>query len=151
MQWADAEVIRGDAYVTNQQAEWPGKSLGMPSEGPGAMAGLGQRIGAYLVDALLAALITWAFTAPEPPQNWSVVPWAVITVVGVGAFGVTPGHLVAGTRVATFRPAGRGQLVGLWALPRTALVAIIFPPLIRDRDGRGLHDRLCHTVVVRSR
>lgn len=137
--------------MTSQPADWPGKSIGVPATGPGAVADLGSRIWAFIVDIVLAALIGWIFTAPNPPQNWSLVPWAVITVLGVGALGVTPGHLLLGTRVATLRPEGRSQLVGLWALPRTLLIALIVPPLIRDRDGRGLHDRLCSTIVVRTR
>jgi hypothetical protein len=34
---------------------------------------------------------------------------------------------------------------------RTALVALVVPPLIRDDDQRGLHDRAARTIVVRSR
>jgi uncharacterized RDD family membrane protein YckC len=41
--------------------------------------------------------------------------------------------------------------VGLWAVPRTILVGLLIPPLLQDADGRGLHDRLCRTVVVRAR
>lgn len=137
--------------VTSQPAEWPGRSFGVPATGPGAVAGLGRRIGAFAVDAVVAALITWAFTAPAAPQNWSLIAWSAITAIGVGLWGQTPGHLMAGTRVATLGPAGRGRLVGLWAIPRTVLTALLVPPLIQDKDGRGLHDRLCHTVVIRSR
>jgi uncharacterized RDD family membrane protein YckC len=132
-------------------AEWPGKAFGIPAEGPGAVAGLGQRIGAFVIDAVVAALVAWAFTAPEPPQNWSLLVWGLVTVLGVGLVGSTPGHLVAGTRVATLGAADRGPLVGFWALPRTVLIGVVVPPLIQDGDGRGLHDRLCHTVVVRTR
>jgi hypothetical protein len=37
------------------------------------------------------------------------------------------------------------------AVLRTALIAVVVPPLVRDRDGRGWHDRATRTVVVRSR
>jgi uncharacterized RDD family membrane protein YckC len=33
---------------------------------------------------------------------------------------------------------------------RTALLALLLPALIFDRDGRGLHDRLTDTAVVRA-
>jgi uncharacterized RDD family membrane protein YckC len=82
------------------------------------------------------------------------MPWsqrAVLTVLGVALVGATPGHLIAGTRVATLGPADRSPLVGFWALPRTVLIALVIPPFILDGDGRGLHDRLCHTIVVRTR
>ncbi|MEO5833830.1 MAG: RDD family protein [Nakamurella sp.] len=132
-------------------SEWPGKSFGVPESGPGAVAHLGQRVGAFLLDCLIGALVAWAFTAPEPPQNWSLLVWGVMTVAGVAFVGTTPGHLIAGTRVATLRTAGRSPLVGAWAIPRTVLIGLLVPPLIMDKDGRGLHDRLCYTVVVRTR
>jgi hypothetical protein len=37
------------------------------------------------------------------------------------------------------------------AVLRTALIAVVVPPLVRDADGRGWHDRATRTVVVRSR
>ena len=131
--------------------DWAGRSFGIPADGPGAVAGLGQRVGAFLVDAVLSALVAWAFTAPAPPENWSLLVWAVVTVLGVALLGTTPGHLVAGTRVATLGAADRSPRVGLWAGPRTVLIGLVIPPFIQDRDGRGLHDRLCHTIVVRTR
>ena len=33
---------------------------------------------------------------------------------------------------------------------RTALLLLLVPALITDRDGRGLHDRAAGTVVVRA-
>jgi uncharacterized RDD family membrane protein YckC len=132
-------------------SNWPGKAYGIPADGPGAVAGLGQRVGAFLLDAGIAALLAWAFTAPEPPKNWSLLVWGLITVLGVAAVGTTPGHLVAGTRVATFGAADRSPRVGLWAVPRAVLVGLVIPPFIQDRDARGIHDRLCHTIVVRTR
>jgi uncharacterized RDD family membrane protein YckC len=39
----------------------------------------------------------------------------------------------------------------VWAVPRTALVFLIVPPLVVNADGRGLHDRLCRTIVLRTR
>jgi len=41
--------------------------------------------------------------------------------------------------------------VGLWALARTVSLFFIVPALIMDRDGRGLHDRVSRTVVIRTR
>ena len=129
----------------------PGARFGAPAEGPGAVASMGARVAAFLVDIVLSALLTWAFTAPEAPRNWSLLTWGLLTVLGVGALGVTPGQLMLGIRVATLHPAGGSPRVGLWAIPRTILVALLIPPLLLDADGRGLHDRLCRTVVVRAR
>jgi uncharacterized RDD family membrane protein YckC len=38
----------------------------------------------------------------------------------------------------------------LRGLVRTALIALIIPPLVFDRDGRGLHDMAVGTIVVRG-
>jgi uncharacterized RDD family membrane protein YckC len=40
--------------------------------------------------------------------------------------------------------------IGIWRpIVRTLLLALLVPALIADRDGRGLHDRLAGTVLVR--
>ena len=46
------------------------------------------------------------------------------------------------------------RLDGGWAGPvpalvRTVLLCLVVPPLVYDRDQRGLHDRLARTVLVR--
>ena len=48
---------------------------------------------------MLSALVAWWITAPEAPRNTSLVVWAVMTVVTVGAFGITPGQAALGIRV----------------------------------------------------
>ena len=127
---------------------YPGRGLGLPAQGVGSVASLGRRIGAFVIDIVLSALVAWVITAPEPPQNMSLLVWAVMTVVTVGLFGITPGQAVLGIRVVPF---GGGSLVGAWAIPRTLLVFVIIPPLLVNVDGRGLHDRLCRTIVLRTR
>lgn len=130
------------------EQQHPGSSLGLPAQGVGAVAGFGSRLGAFVLDIVVSALAAWAFTAPAAPQNWSLVVWVVLTVVTVGVFGQTPGQAALGIRVV---PVDGRSLVGLWAVPRTALVFVIVPPMLMNADGRGLHDRLCRTVVIRSR
>ena len=125
----------------------PGRALGLPADGVGSVATMGAKVLAFVIDIVLSALLAWVLTAPEPPQNWSLVVWAVMTVVAVGLFGFTPGQAALGIRVA---PLGR-SIVGLWAVPRTVLVFLIVPPLLVNQDLRGLHDRWCRTVVVRMR
>jgi uncharacterized RDD family membrane protein YckC len=75
--------------------------------------------------------------------------WFVITVVMVGLFGFTAGKLLLGMQVV--RLDGTAMVNPLRALPRTLLVALIVPAAIMDADGRGLHDRVTGTVVVRTR
>jgi uncharacterized RDD family membrane protein YckC len=45
-----------------------------------------------------------------------------------------------------------GQRLAVWrAVVRTALLMLLIPALVVDADGRGLHDRLTDTAVVRER
>lgn len=129
-------------------ATHPGSHLGLPAMGVGSMASFGSRLGAFLLDITLSALVGWLVTAPEPPRYMSLAVWAVMTVLAVGLFGFTPGQAALGIRVT---PTSGKSFVGLWAIPRTALVFLVVPALILDPDGRGVHDRLCRTVVLRMR
>ena len=141
--------------TTNGPAEqaYPGRALGLPETGVGSVASMAARVGAFVIDIVLSALVAWWFTAPEAPRNTSLVVWAVMTVVTVALFGITPGQAALGLRVVPMdRDRDRVRsFVGLWAIPRTVLIFLIVPPLLLDADGRGLHDRLCRTVVLRIR
>jgi uncharacterized RDD family membrane protein YckC len=128
---------------------YPGRALGLPEDGVGSVASMSRRIGAFVIDIVLSALDAWWMTAPEAPGNTSLSVWAVMTVVTVGLFGITPGQAALGIRVVPLRAGG--AFVGLWAIPRTVLIFLIVPPLLLDANGRGLHDRLCRTVVLRIR
>jgi uncharacterized RDD family membrane protein YckC len=125
-----------------------GASLGLPGEGPGALASFGARIGAFLVDAVGSALVAGLGTAPDLPGNWSLAAFAAVTVLTLIAFGQTPGMRLLGLRLA--HPS-RGQRLAPWrAVVRTALLCLLVPALVVDADGRGLHDRLTDTAVVRD-
>jgi uncharacterized RDD family membrane protein YckC len=128
---------------------WRGERLGLPESGPGSVAPLGTRLVALIVDAVLAALIAYLFTAPNPPLNWSLLPWFLITVSMVSIFGFTPGMLALGIRVV--RMDGAAMIGPLRAIPRTIMVAVIIPAAIWDADGRGLHDKAVGTIVLRMR
>ena len=126
-----------------------GASLGLPPSGPGALASFGTRVVAYFVDAIAAALIAGLFTAPELPGNASLVSFALPYAGTLVALGQTPGMRLLGLRLAHPRP---GQRLALWrAVVRTALLMLLVPALLVDADGRGLHDRLTDTAVVRER
>ena len=137
--------------------EWPGERLGLPKEGPGSVAGRGVRFAALLIDLVLMALVTSVFVEydvnqPEVMRQFQLVAslaWFVITVVMVSLFGFTAGKLMLGMQVV--RLDGTAMVNPLRALPRTLLVALIVPAAIIDADGRGLHDRVTGTVVVRTR
>ncbi len=125
-----------------------GASLGLAAEGPGSLAGFGTRVIAFCVDALGSALVAGLFTAPDLPGNWALAAFAVITVVSLIASGQTPGMRLLGLRLAHPR---QGQRLAPWrAVVRTALLCLLVPALVVDSDGRGLHDRLTDTAVVRD-
>lgn len=125
-----------------------GASLGLPAEGSGSLAAFSTRAGAFLIDALASALVAGLFTAPELPGNWSLLSFAVVTVVSLLAAGQTPGMRLLGLRLAHPRPGAR--LAPWRAVVRTGLLMLLVPALLVDADGRGLHDRLTGTAVVRD-
>ena len=140
-------VTRDD--VSASQDRRRGALLGLPAAGPGSLAGFGRRAVAYLVDAVAAALVAGLVTAPQAPRLWSLVSFGLITVVFLVLTGQTPGMRLLGLRLAHPRP---GQRLAAWrAVVRTALLVLLLPALVVDSDGRGLHDRLTDTAVVRDR
>ena len=144
-------TLAGVAGDVQQPSQRPvrGAALGLPAEGRGSLAPFGTRIGGFAVDALLSALVAGLFTAPSLPGNWSLVAFAAITVVSLVLLGRTPGMRVAGLRLAHPR---EGARLALWrAVVRTGLLILLVPALVVDADGRGLHDRLSGTAVVRDR
>ena len=137
-----------DVPPTASQPRVRGASLVLPADGPGALASFGTRIGAFLVDAVGSALIAGLFTAPALPGNWALAAFAAVTVVSLMAFGQTPGMRLLGLRLAHPRA---GERLAPWrAVVRTALLCLLVPALVVDSDGRGLHDRLTDTAVVRA-
>jgi uncharacterized RDD family membrane protein YckC len=141
---------------TRPDGGWRGRRWGMPPEGPGAIATTGSRIAAFALDVLFSALIgglvNALLTDPTDTQR---------SLAGNGAFaaqvllltaltGQSLGKRVLGIRVV--RLAERDGPPGfLPAAIRTALVMLVLPAVIMDRDGRGLHDRAAGTLVVRTR
>ncbi len=143
-----AEGMVRDAQPPSQERR-RGASLGLPGEGPGSLAPFGVRVLAFLVDAFLSAVVAGFLTAPDLPGNWSLLALAVVYVGSLVAFGQTPGMKLLGLRLAHPRPA---STVAPWrAVVRTGLLFLLVPALVVDADGRGLHDRLTDTAVVRDR
>jgi uncharacterized RDD family membrane protein YckC len=131
----------------------PGERLGLPASGPGAVARLGRRLLALVVDWVVCQLVVagvagrQVWTSDNPAYTAVVLAVFVVEqTLLVGLLGYALGHRAAGIRVARLD----GQPVGLLrALARTVLVALVVPPLVMDRDARGLHDLAAGTVVVR--
>ena len=110
------------------------------------MAGFGARIVALMIDWLPCSVAAQLLT--KNPALSALALFAAITVVSVGLAGRTVGHAAAGLRVARLdgRRAGFGA-----AVIRTVLLCLVIPPMVYDRDHRGLHDQAAGTVVLRAR
>jgi uncharacterized RDD family membrane protein YckC len=132
--------------------EYPGQPLGLPEHGSGALAGLGRRLAALLVDWLLAyglaALgMTLGLVSLPALSTAVLVIWLVLGVLAVRLFQFTPGQYALGLRVASV---DQRLLVGLGrATARGVLIAFVIPALFVDVDGRGIQDRVTGTAVVR--
>ncbi len=126
-----------------------GEQLGLPEEGPNSIARPGRRLGALAVDwglCLLVAdgLITNSYH--DAAQVWAPLILFVLMVLTLGTIGFTPGKRLFRLRVVALET---GRVSPPRALLRTVLFFLAIPPLMWDRDGRGLHDRLAKTVEVR--
>ncbi|MEO3857721.1 RDD family protein [Acrocarpospora sp. B8E8] len=128
---------------------YPGERLGLPQDGPGAVAGFGRRIGAILVDWMIC---TWAiargiFQASPQDASWiGMAVFAAAYILLVGTLGMTLGMRLFKIRIAAL---DGSQPTLLAVLIRTFLLCLAVPALIWDRDQRGLHDRAAGTVAVR--
>lgn len=131
---------------------YPGEALGLPECGPGSLASTGRRLAALLIDWLIAGgLALLAFSLGAISFQWvntaQFVIWLVLGVAEVRLFGFTPGQLAMGIGVIAVDGTAR---VGIGrAVVRGLLVGLVVPPLFTDWDGRGLHDRVTGTAVVR--
>jgi uncharacterized RDD family membrane protein YckC len=135
---------------------YPGERLGLPERGPGSVAGWGRRVGALALDWVASGLAAGALfgyqwfgaTAGEQgliglsPVLVLLFEAAVLTALMGGSFG----QLLL--RVAVVRLDGR-PLNLLPAFLRTFLICLVVPPLVFNRDRRGLHDLAVGTVTLR--
>ena len=130
-----------------------GKRLGLPGTGPGALASVGRRIAALVIDWVAANLVALAIGHGRWVYGSHNQGYAALGVFALEVFvltwlaGASFGQRVVGIRVVSL---DGGRVGVLRALARTILICLAIPPLIWDRDGRGLHDRAVLTAVVNS-
>jgi uncharacterized RDD family membrane protein YckC len=132
------------ATSTKTKAEaYPGQQFGLPERGPGSVASMSRRVLALFIDWLLSMVIAYWLTKS---QFWTIAVFAVEVYILTALGGSTVGKRLAGIRAIRI---GGGQIGLGWALVRTAILLTVVPPLLTDRDLRGLHDRAANTIVVR--
>jgi uncharacterized RDD family membrane protein YckC len=127
-----------------------GQRLGLPQDGPGSIAPVGRRLAAIAIDWAACTLIAYGLLAdgqPATASNWTLIIFFVMGVLTVGTLGVTPGKRLLSLRVVDVSGA---SLSFPRAALRTLLLALAIPPLIWDRDTRGLHDRFAGAVQIRT-
>ena len=141
-----------------EEFRYPGNRLGLPEAGSGSVAGWGRRVVALFADWIIAGLIASAITGKplwaggNDLNTAQLVSFFAITAILTGLGGATIGHRLCGLRVVRIEPGGSGYAaqVGLLAgAIRALLICLLIPPMVYDRDRRGLHDKAASTVVVR--
>ena len=139
---------------TTPRDGWRGRRLGLPSDGPGAVATTGSRLAAFVVDIVVAGLVGGlvnAFVDPTAEQRAIAgnAAFALEVLLLTALTGQSIGMRLLGIRV--LRLDARDSPPGfLPAAIRTALLMLVLPAVVFDRDGRGLHDKAAGTVVVRT-
>ena len=125
--------------------------------------------GAYIDSIVIGVPFASAHRLGLP--SWALVPLSAVYVVGMtGRWGRTVGKLATGTKVVSVlgrpRPTWR-QSVARWievgwigiaaglvggdaALLLLLLQAVAYAPVLWDPLGRGLHDRLADTIVIKA-
>ncbi|WP_062385739.1 RDD family protein [Demequina iriomotensis] len=92
-----------------------------------------------------ATAVERAFLAGAPFATLAI--WALQHLVLVATLGSTIGHRLTGLRVV--REDGAPAVGPTKAAIRTGLLALVIPAVVWGPDGRGLHDRLATTRIVR--
>jgi uncharacterized RDD family membrane protein YckC len=139
--------LEGPNLHDGEAGVYRGERLGLPESGPGALASQGRRLGALVVDWVVALLIVAAIGwHPTSGQGqWGVLAvFAAEHLLLVSTLGFTIGKRLFGLRVGKLG----GPLTPLNVIVRTVLLVLVVPAVIWDRDGRGLHDRLAGTVEL---
>lgn len=116
-------------------------------------AWIGRRIIGFSIDWIASSLVTLLLFpqfAYGSVQAW--FPTAGIYVVEASLLtwltGSSFGQRIVGLQVHSID----GARISLWRMVlRSLLVCLVIPAVVYDNQGRGVHDRLAGTYVVRSR
>jgi len=110
---------------------------------------MSRRVGALFVDWLICWVIVVVAIRPYQADvaYWTLALFAAQDYVFTSLTGFTVGKQLF--RIGVIRLDG-SRIGPIWGLVRTLLLLTVIPPLLSDRDLRGLHDRAANTVVVRA-
>lgn len=152
--WLEGPQVPGEYEDPNNLSAYAGENLGLPKDGPGSLATLMPRMAALLLDWMLCWGIAFFITRMTAwlgdVATVTMMVFIVLRVLSVWLFAQSPGHALVGIGVA--RLDDHSKRVGfVRALFRTVLTIFLFPPVIQDTDGRGMHDRATGTGVIRTR
>ena len=132
-------------HAPSEEQEYAGQRLGLPEEGPGSVASWGRRIAALFLDWLASLLVAQAVignTDGFVTMGVFLTEVTLFTALAGGSFAQLA------LRVAVIRL--DGKRVNLFqALLRTALICLVIPAVVFNRDNRGLHDLAVNSVAVR--
>lgn len=166
--WLEGPKVPGQFDDPDKLSDYPGRSLGLTSDGVGSQVTLMRRVGGILLDwgfSMLLTALVYPFVGSDPEQleyygdpfiawqsftaTWTAIIFFIVGTVSVWLFGRTPGQAVLKMGVA--RVDVPGARVGLWrAAVRSFLTLLLLPPVIVDSDMRGMHDRATGTAVIRG-
>jgi len=131
----------------------PLNRLGLPESGPGSVAGLGRRIAAFFVDYFASMAVAHLIDGGLAPLS---NPFRILTlelmfaeiVLLTALTGSSFGQRLLGIQIAKL---DLTRVDPLRVIARTAMIFLVIPAVVWDRDTRGLHDKVLGTVVVRTR
>ncbi len=116
-------------------------------------ASVGRRLAALSIDwfaSLGAAVLVFREFAYGSPESMlaTLGVFFVEMVIFSYLLGASFGQKLLGLRVINIKD---GRL-SLWRIMlRTLLIILVIPALVMDSDGRGLHDRIVGSRVIRMR
>jgi uncharacterized RDD family membrane protein YckC len=113
----------------------------------------GKRILALIIDWAAAILVVQVIpNGPEYGTQSNSLLTLLIFAIEVTLFtwmmGSSFGQRIVGLRVIDFYSDSNPTFVQ--SLFRTFLIVVLIPPLLADSEGRGLHDRLAKTKLIKS-
>lgn len=125
--------------------------MGLPEDGSGSVATWLARVAALVIDWFASLGVATVVSAGRNFETGSLdwytplvflIEVSVLTALVGGSFGQVV------LRIAVLR-LDRRPINLLQALLRSALILLVIPPVVFNRDNRGLHDLAVGTVVVR--